>query len=622
MKGIHAMSPQQNLQIFVINLDKDTRRLKKFSARMQELVVPFTRWSATSGASLDPSYFGRKPISPGVFIKEFEVWSRNEAACGVSHIRLLQYLVENAVPWSLIMEDDGFLRKTIPLDINEWDIPGDAEIILVNNRSQYLNVCHKGSRFSYGELSGGAGTDGYLISLEGARKLLIALNPLHAPLDFQIFAHCSSIQKLDQPPYYWRLPQNPKRRDILLQAYRMVDPLVLHPDQHSTIGNQRHPRAHFYCNVLLGLFFQDGYTYTYSDILMQNHLSRKRSQQERVVKEWKGVDISLLDEGMTFWDPDQREDQSPMRILKESDVNLVRIAVWVDSSSVLNLKRALRLAYMARREGLQSYLVLHYSDTWADPAQQSKPKAWRTLSFEELGRRVYQYTREVVEEMCSIGCSPAIVQLGNEVTNGILWDEDNQENKHGIHRLLYDHEWLNFSTLMHHASRGVRDSIQPENTQPKIMLHFDNATMLEAATWWFNKAISYKLDFDMIGLSYYPVTHNGDFLRVTEDLSILNVNFPDKEIMLAETAYPYRNIYATNALISHNAPPFSIAGQFSYLRAVRNQMRKISNNAGVCWWGAFFVNDSVEQCSYTLSSQALFDRNGVVLPALKAFQDS
>src|SRR5689334_8621186 len=99
------MGSQQNLSIFVINLDKDKRRLKKFSARMQELGVPFTRWAATSGGSLDPSYFGIKPISPGVFITEFEEWSCNEAACGVSHIRLLQYLVENAVPWSLIMED-------------------------------------------------------------------------------------------------------------------------------------------------------------------------------------------------------------------------------------------------------------------------------------------------------------------------------------------------------------------------------------------------------------------------------------------------------------------------------------------------------------------------------------
>jgi arabinogalactan endo-1,4-beta-galactosidase len=56
--------------------------------------------------------------------------------------------------------------------------------------------------------------------------------------------------------------------------------------------------------------------------------------------------------------------------LKASGVNTVRQRVWVSSSSQYNLNYNLKLAKRAKAAGLNVYLDLHYSDTWADPGHQ------------------------------------------------------------------------------------------------------------------------------------------------------------------------------------------------------------------------------------------------------------
>ncbi len=89
--GMDRLSLRSNLQVFVVNLEKYKQRLTDFTANMKTLEVPFTRWVATLGGSLDSSSFGVKPVLPVVFVEEFEACSCNEAACGISHIRLFQY---------------------------------------------------------------------------------------------------------------------------------------------------------------------------------------------------------------------------------------------------------------------------------------------------------------------------------------------------------------------------------------------------------------------------------------------------------------------------------------------------------------------------------------------------
>lgn len=243
------------VQVFVINLDQDRERLDRFGTTMARFDVPFERWRATPGPTLDVRRFGKTPLDRGIFVTTFQNWSANEAACGVSHIRLLQHVVRRRLPWTIVMEDDGVLVHELPLDIRSWDMPSDADIVLLNDRASLGLIRRKGSDFSYGDVSGGAGTEAYLVSLEGAKKLLKILYPFQNPLDFQMYAHFESIQRLDVAPFHWRLPRNPFSLDTSLSAYRLVPSVVQHPGHGSSIGNQRHPLAHLYCRLLLGMDF-------------------------------------------------------------------------------------------------------------------------------------------------------------------------------------------------------------------------------------------------------------------------------------------------------------------------------------------------------------------------------
>ena len=114
--------------VFVINLDRAQDRLTKFRENMAILKTPFLRWRATSGDELNSSQFGIEPTADGIYITGFREWSKNEAACGVSHIRLMQYIVRNRLPWVIVMEDDAVLGRKIPASLSEWEPQNSSSI--------------------------------------------------------------------------------------------------------------------------------------------------------------------------------------------------------------------------------------------------------------------------------------------------------------------------------------------------------------------------------------------------------------------------------------------------------------------------------------------------------------
>lgn len=169
------------IEVFVINAEGAVARIAALASRMRTHRVPFHRWAATSGADIDGPAFGRDETDGGAQLEGFSAASANEAARGVSHIRLLRHLVREGPPWAIVLEDDGVVTRGFPLDIESWQAPPDADIILLNGRACAESVCHAGDPFSYGEVTGGAGTEGYMVSLAGARKLLRVLSPLRGP---------------------------------------------------------------------------------------------------------------------------------------------------------------------------------------------------------------------------------------------------------------------------------------------------------------------------------------------------------------------------------------------------------------------------------------------------------
>ncbi|WP_448531811.1 glycosyl hydrolase 53 family protein [Pseudothermotoga sp.] len=142
-----------------------------------------------------------------------------------------------------------------------------------------------------------------------------------------------------------------------------------------------------------------------------------------------GVDVSMLYEierlGGRFYDAGVEKDC--LEILKHYGVNWVRLRIWNDPTNLgggsCNHENMTELAAKAKKYGLKVLIDFHYSDWWADPGKQNKPKAWRDLHGEDLQRALYDYTKFVLEYMKERDVRVDMVQVGNELNNGFLWPD-------------------------------------------------------------------------------------------------------------------------------------------------------------------------------------------------------
>jgi arabinogalactan endo-1,4-beta-galactosidase len=188
-----------------------------------------------------------------------------------------------------------------------------------------------------------------------------------------------------------------------------------------------------------------------------------------------------------------------LKILKEHRFNAVRLRIFVDPTATggystngyCGMKSTFAMARRVKAEGLQFLLDFHYSDTWADPAHQKKPAAWRELDFAGLTNAVLQYTRNTLIEFKRQNLTPDIVQVGNEVSNGLLWPDGKSD------------DFDRLAALLAAGIRGVRES----TPAAKIMLHLAWGGQNEKSRWFLDNAMKRGLDFDLIGQSYYPRWH-------------------------------------------------------------------------------------------------------------------
>ncbi len=617
------------IEVFVINAEGAVARIAAMASLMRAYGVPFHRWLATRGADIDATAFGGCEAEAGVRLEGFTAESANEAACGLSHIRLLRHLVRERVRWAMVLEDDAVVTRAFPLDIESWQAPPDADIVLLNGRACAEDVRHVGDPFGYGEVTGGAGTEGYMVSLAGARKLLRVLSLLRGPLDFQMYAHFGSVQSADRSPYYWRLPRNPAAHDVDLVAYRVFPSVVAHDDDGvSMIGAQRHPRARLYCKLLLGVEHGQGYGYGYLAYQPERALPPRprralgasipcaQSDRRGFVN---GVDVSHLRAGGA---------PELMSRLKASGVDAVRFSLWVDRMAEFNLPRALRLAEDAGACGLETLVVLHYSDTWADPGRQRKPASWSGLSYHALTERVRSYTRDVMAAFCAQGTPPALVQIGNEITAGFLWAADSEppERGGGLYSpsgspSSYETQWLAFTDLLKSAIGGAREALAAFDAPTEIMLHIDRGADADAASWWFAAVEASEVQFDVIGLSFDPQWHPGAVVSRVADLRRISDEFPNKRLMIAETSYPYRPFECDGQVRHAGEFPFTPDGQGEYLRRMRAAVRALPTGAGLFWWGTLFTHSQYGLCTDSFAARALLDVHGNALPALAAFEE-
>jgi len=333
----------------------------------------------------------------------------------------------------------------------------------------------------------------------------------------------------------------------------------------------------------------------------------------------KGCDVSFVNyvEGFGGTFKLNGEVKDPFDIYTNAGINTARLRIWhTPSSSHSSLKETLLLAQRAKSKGMKILLDIHYSDSWADPANQTLPKAWQSLSFASLKDSVAAYTQMVLREFKKVGCFPEFIQIGNEITCGMLWNFGRVCDGYNSPQ-----QWKQLGELLDTAIVVYRAEA-PNKDSAEVMIHIDRGGDPAGAKWFFENLKKQNVAFDIIGLSYYPWWH-GNLNALQRTLDTLTQLFPQK-ILIAETAYPFSLNWCDNTgnivgLQSQLLPgyPATLEGQSQYLQQVTSLVSALPNNRGmgVVYWASDWICATGASSSW--ENLALFDFNGNVLPALK-----
>jgi len=310
----------------------------------------------------------------------------------------------------------------------------------------------------------------------------------------------------------------------------------------------------------------------------------------------------------------------PLRILRENGFGLVRLRLWhTPAEPWQGLDRTAAFAAETVAEGYCVMLDIHYSDVWADPAHQEKPEAWSGLDFPALVDSVYAYTRAVLRRFRDAGAVPEYVQLGNEISAGLLWD-DGRVGPRGS-RWDTEEQWARLGALLGAGAAAVCDAL-PEEARPEIVVHVDDGGDNALCRWFFDHIERIGVDYDVIGVSYYPWWHGslGDLKRNLRDLAARY----GKKVMVVETSYPWtlEERDSTGNFVDslddlHPGYPASPEGQAAFLRELLATIEGLPGGLGcgvVYWEPCFLALPGGPPCA--TENLALFDFDGNALPAL------
>jgi arabinogalactan endo-1,4-beta-galactosidase len=309
------------------------------------------------------------------------------------------------------------------------------------------------------------------------------------------------------------------------------------------------------------------------------------------------------------------EPRDPVELMVDNDMTLVRLRLWhTPAQKWHGLPATVALAERASRAGCDIILDIHYSDSWADPAHQDKPAAWEALSFEALVDSVYAYTNAVVRRFRDEGVPLRYVQIGNEISGGLLWNE-------GRVGKAWDtpEQWQRLCELLSAGAAAVRDSLPPAK-RPEIVLHVDNGADNALCRWFFDGVASAGVPFDVIGLSFYPWWH-GTMNSLSANMHDLTTRY-GKRVMVVETAYPWTLGWCDDAhnpigLREHLHEGYAATahGQAEFLSDLLSLIEDVPGASGPIYWEpAHICIEGGPGSSW--ENLALFDFGGVALPAL------
>lgn len=343
---------------------------------------------------------------------------------------------------------------------------------------------------------------------------------------------------------------------------------------------------------------------------------------------------------------------NPIAIMSYNGANWVRFRLWVNPpAGYSSLATDLALARSARRAGLRIFLDIHYSDFWADPGKQCIPAAWPT-SLPQLAATVRTYTKHVIAAFAAQRTPVAMVSIGNEVTNGMLWSKSLNPpgpsfgcSGPGVGGLTWSSDtsaagWGNFTRLLKAGIAGARAG-NPLGQELLVAIHTDlgggqtpyghNDTA--RSQYFYSELEAHGVAFDVIALSYYPL-YQGSLsgMRTTVD-NLANVL--RKPVVIAETQYPWtlangdtlgNSIWQPSQLTA--GYPASPGGQISFVNDELSILAAVPHGlgAGLFYWAPDWVPGvswapGAQPPGTSLDNQTLFDFQGRALPSIGIFQD-
>jgi arabinogalactan endo-1,4-beta-galactosidase len=317
-----------------------------------------------------------------------------------------------------------------------------------------------------------------------------------------------------------------------------------------------------------------------------------------------GADLSFLkqaeDHGDVF--KDGTNAMPGLRIFKNHGYNWIRLRIFVEpvTENLPNdLAYTLAEAKEARKLGYKSLLDLHYANSWADPGKQPTPEAWKELTHADRVKKVFAYTRDTVAAFRQAGLQPEMVQIGNEVTHGMLWPDGKLPDN-----------WTNFTDYIRAGIEGAVAGAG-EGPRPKIMIHVDSGGSVSQTKYFFDNLNRYSIAYDVIGLSYYP-WWQGTLMDLRENLAFAATTY-NKDIIVVETAYHCRP--AGESADRPEPFPETPKGQRDFLEELLRVILNTPNGrgVGVFWWEPAVAGRG------GLSSRGFFDADGNSLPVLSAF---
>lgn len=375
------------------------------------------------------------------------------------------------------------------------------------------------------------------------------------------------------------------------------------------------------------------------------------------MKYYKGMDISTLLEvetcGGKFYDKGQEKEL--LSVLKDYDVNAVRIRLWNNPYSeegkpygagTNDFASVVELSRRAKEKGFDILLDYHYSDFWADPGKQFIPKAWQGYTVEELEQAVYTYTKETLLALEKEGLLPSMAQVGNELSNGLLWPYGKVPEYDNIAR---------FVSAGIRAVREVSDAALAKgfiSEKILIMIHLDNGGNNALYREWFDNYVKRGEDFDIIGLSYYPFWH-GTFDMLQNNMNDIALRY-GKELIIAEVSMGYtmedyaeyeklapamrKGMATRKELVEKIEYPMTKEGQKAFMEELFCRIASVpkKKGRGYFYWepgwipvpgSGWATEDSLKYiedkgpCGNEWANQALFDYDGNALPTWEAVRN-